>query len=207
MVKRGFLSVVLMVSLFFAGLGFVSAGDTGSGFISDISSETTRVMYIGDVLGFNAIGGRHTFIIAGIKDGSVSVRTAQPIQSSTIAVGGEMRLDFDGDNVMDFYVRINNILPSGKAANVTVKTISETIPVEAAPVSNKPVAPVISAPLTSGEEPKENVSSNFGEQKPETTKKSSNAWLWIVIVVVLVGIAAYFAVKKLSKGNRLPHLN
>lgn len=208
MVKRAILIITL--GLIFASLGFVSAGDVGSGFVYDLSVETAHVLYIGDVLGFNAAGGRHTLLLVGIKDNKVTVRVAQPIQSATLGVGEETRFDFNDDGMMDFYLRVSEILPSEKAANVTIKTISEKVPIEESP-SNVPVTPVTPAQETPSEpareEPRENISDYFANQTSGTSGKSSSSWIWIVLVVIVIGAAIYFAIRTFGRGGRPPHLS
>ncbi len=198
--KKGFAGIIFLTVLAIASLNMVSALDDGSQFVYDLSSGITRTFYAGNVLGFNVLGGRHIFLLVGIKDELVNVKLSEPVQTAAMSAGEEKRFDFNGDGIMDVYVKINDVVPSGVTnfANVTIRTIAEqaaspvTNPVE--PVAPEPVAPAASA----GEEQKGNAGNVVSEAKAEA--KSSNVWIGIAVVAVVL-IAAYFVFKYRKRHN------
>jgi hypothetical protein len=186
--KKGFAGIIFLVIFVFAVLNVAYALEDGSQFISDISSGVTRTFYIGNVLGFDTLGGRHTFLLLGIKNGVANVKISEPSQTAAMTVGDEKRFDFNGDGIMDVYVKINDIMPSGvtNVANVTIQTIAEPAAPEV--IEPEPAAP---EPVAPAEEPQEILIDKITE--PE---KSSSTWIWIVAVVVVIAAALYFILRK-----------
>lgn len=189
-IEKEFLVLGFLVCFIFGFMGSVCAIDDGSEFISDISSGVTRVFYAGNVLGFNTLGGRHTFLLMSVREDIVTVKVSDPVQTAALAVGEEKKFDFDGDGIADIYVKINSIANPGKAADVTVQTILEPMSAEPAAI---PAVEESAAP--SAEE--ENVQ-NASDAAEDNAEESSGLGIYYIIVaiVIVAAIAVYFVLRK-----------
>ncbi len=197
MVKRGLVISGFLVC-FILSMFSVSAINEGSEFVPDISDGMTRTFYIGDVLGFNIFGGRHTFLLSWINDDSVNIKLSAPVITATMATGEERRFDFNGDEIYDVYVKIHSIMPAGhiKVANVTVQTIAEPVGSVHEPIASEP---------ETIEEPEENASDiedvviEEGADEDKLEPESDDGWkiaLWVAGGIIIIAAFAFYLVSK-----------
>ncbi len=99
-----------------------------------------------------------------------------------MAVGEDAKVDVANDGFYDVYVLLNSIV--NNKANVTIQKIHEEIPEEKQD----------SAVDTSGEVKGKEVSNE------NRTEKKSFTWLWVLIIVILIGIFSWwFMIRKKKK--------
>ncbi len=196
MIRKGLVISGFLVCLVLS-LVSVSALNEGSEFVPDISEGKTRTFYPGDVLGFNILGGRHTFLLANIKNDVVNVKLSEPVMIASMVAGEEKRFDFNGDDIYDVYVRINSVQPSGLiySANITVQAIAESTDSIQEPVEPEVV-----------EEPEENISETSdevvieeGSDEIKDGPESDDGWkiaLWIAGGLIICAAVVYLFFRK-----------
>ena len=159
-----------------------SSSSSGSyALTSELTGGLTKTLYIGSVIGFNILGGKHSLLITAIKDNKVTIKLSSVPQYATLAAGEEKKFDLNADNVNDILVKINSILSSTKA-EISIRAISEAITGE-----------VINPTTPAGEE-KETPATKVTE-----VLKSQSSSLWLIILGILIVILVIYYIIKSKK--------
>ena len=129
------------------------------------------------------VGGKKHYVgVTSLTATSATIEISSDPVSVKLNIGQDAKLDLDKDGVYDMYVKLNNI--ANNKADISVTKIEEIVPVGEGAVS------------TSGEQVS---STGVGEQPTPTSegKKSGNAWMWIIaIVLIAIIVGAGVAMKK-----------
>jgi len=106
------------------------------------------------------------------------------------------KLDFDNDNYYDLYIKLDEI--NNSKAYLTLKHINESITAEAEETPEE-----VPEEITGGEEPEEITGEEPEEPEdvtpPEEEPPAKLTWLWILVMLIILGLAAYFFVYKKKK--------
>ena len=101
------------------------------------------------------------------------------------------KLDFDDDGYYDLYIKLDEI--NNSKAYLTLKHINESITAEAEEQPDE-------VPDETPEEPEETPEETPEEEvPPEEEPTAKLTWLWILVVLIIIGLAAYFFVYKKKK--------
>ncbi len=107
-------------SFWTAGTFTTTSTQLQSGYTKEFSAKQRVTMTIA--------GGTHHVGIKEITSTTATIEIASTPVSVKLDVGGETKVDLDADGVYDVYVKLNSI--TGGKADVTIKSISEKVPVE-----------------------------------------------------------------------------
>lgn len=127
---------------------------------------------------FSVGSGTHHVGIKEIKDNKVTIEIASTPITVTLAIGEETKADVDSDGTYDVYVKLNSVT-NGKA-DVTIKSISEKVPITAAPETG----------ATTGDQ------TGAGEETTETGGMGTAGIVVIVLIIIAALVGAGFAIKK-----------
>jgi len=159
------------------------SGGSGGGSAASIDlsaeEESNMVEMQGVITTFTLDGTTvHKITIKEVTLTTVTIVIESDPIELTLAIGETKEVDVDGDGENDISVTLNDITDAG-AADLTTKRLTplpeETTPTETTPTETTPTETTPTMP----------------EEEP------SNAWLWVLIVVILAVVGAgYFFIKK-----------
>ena len=136
-------------------------------------------------------GAYHTIKVTKIGADYVTLQIASDTVTVTLKLLESRKLDLNNDNYYDLYVKLNEIKSS--KAYLTVKYIHEII------------TPVVTPPAEEEEEEEpEEVPEEEPEEEPEEVPPvepieeppAKLTWLWILIILLIIGLIAYLIYKK-----------
>ena len=142
-------------------------------------------------------GAYHTIKVTKIGTDYINLEVASDPVTVTLNLLESKKLDLDDDNYYDLYVKLNEIKNS--KAYLTVKSIHEII----TPVVTPPAEEETPEEETPEETPEEETPEETPEEETpvvETPSSTNLTWLWILIVLILIGLIAYLFVYKKKKG-------
>ncbi len=172
-----------------------SSSGGGSVSYTSISEQGTSItLRKGFIKTFTVNKAYHT--MKGIKLGTDYITfqiTSTPV-TVTLKLLESKKFDFDNDGYYDLYVKLDEI--KNNQAYLTLKQIHEPITAEAEEQPEEqpetPEEQPEEQPETPEEQPEEQP-----EETPEEEPTAKNlAWLWILVVLIIIGLAAYFFIYK-----------
>ncbi len=168
-------------------------GGSSSGTVSHISvtsQGTSITLRKGFVKTFMLGNTYHT--IKGVEIGA-DYATFQITSTPTIvtlALLESKNMDFDNDGYYDLYIRLDEI--KNNQAYLTLKQIHESITAEA---EEEPETPEETPEEQPGEQPEE-TPEEVPPVEPIEKPPANLAWLWILVVLIIIGLASYFFIYK-----------
>ena len=177
-------------------------GGGGAAAVTTVISFTTAGVDVS--LGTNSIakfafdGAYHTIKVTKIGADYVTLQIASDPVTITLKLLESKKLDLNDDNYYDLYVKLNEIKSS--KAYLTVKYIHEIItPVVTPPAEEEEEeAPEEEVPEEVEEVPEEEVPPEELPEEEEVPPAKLN-WILILVVIIAIGLIAYFFIYKKKK--------
>lgn len=157
-----------------------SSGGGSSVSVSTTSLTTgiTENLLIGTVMNFNLGTVHHTLMVTSIRDNKATIRVSSEPQYATLAAGEQNKFDLNNDSTYDLLVKVNSI--TGNKADVTVKSISESVAGTTAPT----------VPTAGDKAP-------VADKVADAVKSvSSKTYWWIAVVIIIIAIVLYLVFRR-----------
>ena len=156
-----------------------SGGGGGGGSVVGITYTVSAEQFAAGYSGKLAVNDRfkvnisnelHYVKVVGVSATTVSINVSSETQQATLAVGDTGKFDVSEDGYYDFSITLNSINATSSKADLMIKSIYEEVIEESEGVMDGGV-----------------VADTGGE-----VEGGRSWWVWIVVVVVIAGIVAYF---------------
>jgi len=147
----------------------IPAGETREVGNLDAAAGAAVAMSSGSTATFTVSGGSHSAVIKSITETSVVVTISSTPIDVELTIGETKEVDVDADTKNDLSVTLESII-SG-VANLKFTSLTITVPETTPTTPTTPTAPT-------------------------TEAGTSLTWLWIVLVIIIIGAGVYFFMKK-----------